>query len=102
MGKMSRTKGAVYERELVNAFKERGLTAQRVPLSGATAYAKGDVEVTGNFTGSPIFRGECKRRANLPEWIEKALEGNDFMAMREDRGDTLIVMRLSTFGDLLQ
>lgn len=33
---MSRTKGACYERELVNTLKERDLKAQRVPLSGAT------------------------------------------------------------------
>jgi len=102
MGKMSRTKGAVYERELVNDFRARGLTAQRVPLSGATDYAKGDVEVTAGYDGKTIYRGECKRRAALPEWIEKALGENDFLAMREDRGTTLIVLRLDTFGDLLQ
>lgn len=102
MGKMSRTKGAVYERELVNDFRARGLSAQRVPLSGATEYAKGDVEVTAGYDGKTIYRGECKRRAALPEWIEKALGENDFLAMREDRGTTLIVLRLDTFGDLLQ
>ena len=102
MGKMSRTKGAVYERELVNDFKARGLAAQRVPLSGATAYAKGDVEVTAGYDGKTVYRGECKRRAALPEWIEKALGENDFVAMREDRGTTLIVLRLDAFADLLQ
>ena len=102
MGKMSRTKGAKYERELVNEFKARGLDAQRVPLSGATAYAKGDVEVTAGFDGKTILRGECKRRAALPQWIDQALGENDFLAMREDRGTTLIVLRLDTFGDLLQ
>ncbi len=45
MGKLSRDKGANYERELVNAFKDRGLASQRVPLSGATSYAKNDIEV---------------------------------------------------------
>lgn len=102
MGRLSRTKGAVYERELVNAFKDRGLSSQRVPLSGATSYAKGDVEVTAGFDGKTIFRGECKRRAALPEWIVTALGENDFLAMREDRGTTLIVLRLPTFADLLQ
>ena len=32
MGKASRDKGANYERELVNAFKDRGLQAQREEL----------------------------------------------------------------------
>lgn len=102
MGKLSRTKGAVYERELVNDFKAKGLAAQRVPLSGATSYAKGDVEVTAGFDGKTIYRGECKRRAALPKWIETALGENDFMAMRENHGETLVVLRLSTFADLLQ
>ncbi|WP_103730203.1 hypothetical protein [Novosphingobium sp. HII-3] len=101
-GRHSRNKGANYERELVNALRDRGLTAQRVPLSGATEYAKGDVEVTAGFDGKTIFRGECKRRSALPAWIERALGENDFLAMREDRGTTLIVLRLDTFGDLLQ
>lgn len=102
IGKLSRRKGAGYELELVGQAKAYGLTAQRVPLSGATNYAKGDVEITAGFDGKTIFVGECKRRANLPEWIENALGQNDFMAMREDRGSTLVVMRLPTFLGLLQ
>lgn len=102
MGKLSRDKGARFERELVNDFKDRGLAAQRVPLSGATEYAKGDVEVTANFAGNQLFRGECKRRAALPKFLTENLEGNDFLALREDRGKTLIVLPLDTFMDLLQ
>jgi Holliday junction resolvase len=101
MGKMSRTKGSVYERELVNFLKGYDLKAQRVPLSGATAYAKGDVEVKVHFRDAPLV-GECKRRAALPEWIEKALGENDFLAMRADRSETLIVIRASMFAELLQ
>lgn len=101
-GRFSRNKGAKYERELVNAFKGRGLEAQRVPLSGATAYAKGDVEVTAGFAPQPVFVGECKRRKALPEWIDTALGDNDFLAMREDSGKTLIVLRFDMFADLLQ
>lgn len=102
MGKASRDKGANYERELVNAFKERGLRAQRVPLSGATEYAKNDLEVQANFAGEPVFSGEAKRRAGLPKFFTEALDGADFAAFRQDRGETLIVLRLGTFADLLQ
>lgn len=45
MGAMQRAKGARVERELVNKLRKEGFEAQRVPLSGATTYAKGDVEV---------------------------------------------------------
>jgi Holliday junction resolvase len=102
MGKASRDKGAGYERELVNAFKDRGLAAQRVPLSGATDYAKNDVEVIAGFDGKTKYCGEAKRRAGLPKFFTEALDGADFAAFRQDRGETLIVLRLDTFADLLQ
>ena len=101
-GKRNRNRGANYERELVNAFKEHGLQAQRVPLSGATGYAKNDVEVIAGFDGKTVFSGEAKRRAGLPEYMTKALDGADFAAFRQDRGETLIVLRLETFAQLLQ
>lgn len=101
-GRSQRQKGDRYERELVNSFKERGLFSQRVPLSGATDYAKGDIEVTPGFKGATPLVGECKRRKALPEWIDAALGENDFLAMRDDGGKTLIVLRLPLFGDLLQ
>lgn len=102
MGKASRDKGANYERELVNAFKKRGLQAQRVPLSGATEYAKNDVEVIAGYDGKTRYCGEAKRRAGLPKFFVEALDGADFAAFRQDRGETLIVLRLDTFADLLQ
>lgn len=100
-GRLSRDKGNGYERELVNRAKEYGLPAQRVPLSGATTYAKGDIEITPQFADRP-WVGECKRRAALPVWIKAALGGNDFLAMRADRDETLVVLRLDTFLELLQ
>lgn len=102
MGKLSRNKGAGYERELVNQFRDAGLKAVRVPLSGATEYAKGDVEVTAGFDGKTVYVGEAKRRKALPEWIEAALGENDFMVMREDGGKSLVVIRLPLFAELLQ
>lgn len=45
MGKFSRAKGCRVEREVVNYLKAQGYQAERVPLSGATTYAKGDVRV---------------------------------------------------------
>lgn len=45
MSKMQRNKGARIERELVAQLKSEGWQAMRVPLSGATTYAKGDVDV---------------------------------------------------------
>lgn len=102
MGKPSRDKGARYERELVTAFRDMGLKAERVPLSGATDFAKNDVEVTAGFDPRPVFSGEAKRRKQLPKFFTEALDGADFAAFRQDHGETLIVIRLKTFGELLQ
>lgn len=102
MGKPSRDKGARYERELVHDFAAMGLKARRVPLSGATAYAKNDVEVVAGFDGKTVYSGECKRRKALPRFFTEALDGADFAAFRQDHGETLIVLRLDTFGELLQ
>ena len=99
---MSRDKGANYERELVNAFKDKGLTARRTALSGALAHEKGDVLVTAGFDGKTVYRGECKRRAALPKFLTESLGDNDFLALRCDRGETLIVVRLDTLTELLQ
>lgn len=102
MGKMSRTKGAVYEREVVNYLKGRGLTCRRTALSGALDHEKGDVLVTPGYApAADPLEGECKRRASLPV-IFREIEGHDFLAVREDHGETYIVIRLPLFADLLQ
>lgn len=101
MGKMSRTKGAVFERELVNKAKEYGLEAQRVPLSGATTYAKGDVEITPGFDSKPwVF--EAKRRKELPGWMLEALGDNAGLILRADHHEAVAVIPLKTLLELLQ
>lgn len=101
MGKMSRTKGAVYERELVNQAKEYGLKAQRVPLSGATSYAKGDIEVTPSWSDVPwVF--EAKRRKELPAWMLEALGENAGLILRADNQKSVAVIPLTTLLELLQ
>ncbi|MEM9085325.1 MAG: hypothetical protein AAGB23_05330 [Pseudomonadota bacterium] len=102
MGKASRDKGARFERELVTAFRGKGLKAERVPLSGATDYAKNDIEVKAGFAPNVTYSGEAKRRKELPKFFTEALDGADFAAFRQDRGETLIVLRLDLFAELLQ
>lgn len=103
MGKMSRTKGATYEREIVNQAKEYGLAAQRVPLSGATTYAKGDVEIIPSFDPEAkpwVF--EAKRRKELPAWMLDALGENAGLILRADRHESVAVIPLKTLFELLQ
>lgn len=102
MGKMSRTKGAVFEREVVNLAKDTyGLKAQRVPLSGATTYAKGDIELTPSFADKPwVF--ELKRRKELPAWMLEALGENAGLILRADRHEAVAVIPLKTLLELMQ
>ena len=68
MGKGAKAKGSSYEREFVRICIESGLSARRVPLSGAMAGYPDDVVV------EDIFRVECKYRKKgfkrIYEWSE--------------------------------
>lgn len=80
-------------------FKERGLECYRAPLSGA-GREKGDLCLT---TGSgQKLRGECKSRKQLADWIVNALGEHDFLILKQDRGETLVMLRLPLFADMAQ
>lgn len=100
MGKPSRDKGARFEREIVDLFRAHGLKSERVPLSGAT-WMKDDVLVQPTFENEP-WRGECKRRAKLPDYLTAWLGESDFLVMREDRGKAVVVISAERFAELLQ
>lgn len=89
MGKMQRNKGARVEREIA---KELG--GIRVPLSGATDFAKGDVVAKG-------MTFEVKARANGFKQIYDWLGENDALVIKADRKEPLVVVPISKFRKLL-
>ncbi len=97
MGKPSRDKGARVERLVVNLFREAGLDACRVPLSGATEYAKGDIDI---IMDDLTLVGEVKARRKLPAWMRDWLGDNDWLALKEDRQPPMIVMTFDQFTAL--
>lgn len=99
-GKSCRRKGDGFEREFVNFMLEGDIQAQRVPLSGATAFHKGDVVLSPRCIPNKLT-GECKRRKKLPA-IFAALGEHDFLAFRGDRGETMVCISARMFRDLLQ
>lgn len=101
MGKMSRDKGANFERETVNLLRKYDLIAYRVPLSGATDFQKGDITVEPIWKEDGPYVGECKRRKSLPKIFDELGE-HDFLTVRADRGESLTVIRTSLFAELLQ
>jgi len=88
-----------YVRDLLNAVP--GVHAQRVPLSGA---------VGGNFSGDLYvitpnnrYTAEVKARANAEGWvsIKSWLNSNDFLFLKEDHEDPLVVIPWRVFEDML-
>lgn len=99
MGKMQRDKGNRFERATVNAFKGLNIPARRVPLSGATDFAKGDVIVT--LRGKD-YQAECKARAAGFKQLYGWLEGNDLLIVKADRQPALMIMPVEEFCRLIQ
>lgn len=101
MGKSQRDKGARFERHIVNTAKEHDLDALRVPLSGATIFAKGDVVVTGK--SGVKWTLEAKKRGNgfkqIYTWLET--EAADALVIGADNKPPLVVLPMADFFDLL-
>jgi len=99
MGKMQRDKGNRFERTIVNVFKAFDIPAQRVPLSGATEYAKGDIEIT---IQEKIYRIECKARGTGFKQLYTWIDGNDLLVIKADRQPALVVIPLEQFCQLVR
>ena len=101
MGKASRDKGARFELEIKHTAEDHGLDAVRVPLSGATDFAKGDVVVTSH--GGIKWTIEAKKRASGFKTIYGFLEKGDcdLLVIGADRKPALAVLPLEDFFDLL-
>jgi hypothetical protein len=98
-GRAPAQKGYRLENSTRIYFKERGLLCRRIPLSGA-GDEKGDLCLTTGW--GQQLKGECKSRKELAKWIVEALGDHDAVVLKQDRGETYVMMRLPLFGDLLQ
>jgi len=91
-GRASRQKGNRTERAIVRLLQERGLAAERVPLSGAArGRFGGDVSV-------PVLgvdrRVEVKCRCDGFRELYKWLDGADLLIVRADRRELLVIVPL--------
>jgi Holliday junction resolvase len=97
-GRASRDKGNRAERAVVRLLQSCGFAAERVPLSGAArGRFGGDVSV-------PVLgvdrRVEVKVRADGFRELYRWLDGADFLIVKCDRGEPLVVIRLKLAAEI--
>jgi Holliday junction resolvase len=98
-GRAPYQKGFRLENGVRKYFIERGLKCRRIPLSGA-GEEKGDLVLETSW--GQVLKGECKSRAELAKWIVNALGEHDFLILKQDRGETLVMLRLPLFADMAE
>jgi len=93
----SKRKGNSFEREVVKEAESYGLPAKRAYASNGLSLGLAE-DVDCLIGGYPI---QCKRRAKLASWT-KPPNSCFGTLLREDRGETVIVIRYSDFLSLLK
>ena len=102
-GAAPKRKGTLFEREIVQAARALGLRAQRAWSSdGRTLTTDRGVPCTGDV--DLLIEGrlmlQAKRRRRLAQWA-KPPEGAHVTALREDRGEAVVVLPLKLFLRLI-
>jgi Holliday junction resolvase len=101
MAHPSKRKGNRYERELVEAAKEAGLTAERAYASNGRSLGEAEaVDVLIRTPDGTPWRVQAKRRKAVAQYLTPP-DGADVTMVRADYADTLVVVPLDLFFDLL-
>jgi hypothetical protein len=96
MAHPSKDKGNRYEREIVNQAKGQGIPAQRAYCSNGQALGLSkDVDCTIG-----PYAVQAKRRKKIADYL-KPDPGADVQIIREDRGQSLVVMPFELFLKLI-
>jgi len=93
----SKIKGNAYERELVNTAKEAGLDSKR-------AYASDGRSLGLHETVDLLIdekKIQAKRRKSIAAFMQPT-QHVDAVAIRQDRGETLIVITLNEYLELIK
>ena len=93
MGSKERAKGLRVEREIVHRFKDAGVDAERVPLSGAAGGSySGDVSF-GDWVAEVKARKDGAGFKKIEEW----LGDNDCLILKKNNADPMVVLPWDQF-----
>ena len=96
MSSPSKRKGNAFEREVVNQAGKFGLKAIRAYASNGMSLGEAeDVDVK-----IEDLKGQCKRRKRIAQWL-KPPESCDIALVREDRGETYVIIEYSNFLEMM-
>ena len=96
MSSPSKRKGNTFEREVVNQAKEFGLKSVRAYASNGMSLGEAeDVDIK-----IEALKGQCKRRKRIAKWL-KPPESCDIALVREDRGETYVIMEYDNFLEIV-
>ena len=91
----SKVKGNTFEREIVRLFESYGIDCKRA--WGSNGQSLGLHEEVDCLAEGDL-RIQAKRRKKIAKWL-KPSEVVDAVVVREDRGETYIIIRLEEFCD---
>lgn len=92
---MSRRKGGVGERQIVNLLKLAGIDSKRISMLETGRIFKGDITVNDK-------RGSVKFEQKVPKYMYSALGEEDYLFSRSNRRPWLVTMRLKDFVELMK
>ena len=100
-GKAPRAKGDRFERAIVKLLQDKGLGAERVPLSGSAGGSYvGDIGVSCPCLGRDLVV-EAKARADGFSQLYQWLQDRDVLVVKADRRDALVVIPLKLAVEIL-
>ena len=96
MSSSSKQKGNTFEREVVNQAKGFGLKSIRAYASNGMSLGEAeDVDIK-----IENIKGQCKRRKRIARWL-KPPESCDIALVREDRGETYVIIQYENFLEIV-
>ena len=101
MPSSSKRKGNRYEREVCEEAEGAGLCAERAYASDGRALGESkEVDLVIESEEGERWRVQAKRRGSIAQYLPPP-DGADVTVIREDYGDSLTVLPLGVFLDLV-